>query len=102
METTKDAFTSQFNTLLTLQGNPDFEILKKELGIYASSIKGSWIANSIIDEWTETEQLDVRSRIESANELTEKLRFKIDYYMDYEQEDDRTWPAGFTLKIENK
>ena len=102
MEKTKDTFTTQFSPILSLQGNPDFEILKKELGIYASSLKGNWIANSFIDEWTETEQLDVRSRIESANELTEKLRFKLDYFMDYEQEDDRTWPAGFTLKIEYK
>jgi hypothetical protein len=102
METITDTFTSKFSPILSLQGNSDFEILKKELGIYASSLKGNWIANSFIDQWTETEQLDVRSRIEKANELTEKLRFKLDYFMDYEKEDDRTWDAGFTLKIENK
>ncbi len=102
METITDTFTSKFNPILSLQGNPDFEILKKELGSYCSHVKSNWIANSFIDQWTETERLDVRSRVERANELTEKLRFKVDYFIDYEKEDDRTWDAGFTLKIENK
>ena len=102
METTTDTFTSKFNPLRNLQGNPDFEILKKELGSYCSQVKSNWIANSFIDEWSETERLDVRSRVERANELTEELRFKVNYFIDHEKEDDRTWDAGFTLNIEKK
>ncbi len=101
MNTTNTHFET-WNPLLALQGNPDFEILKKELGSYCSVVKSNWIANSFIDQWTETEQLDVRSRIERANEQTEELRFTINHFIDYEQEDDRTWPAGINLNIEKK
>jgi len=91
------------NSLTSLQGHTDLEILKRELGNkFCYQIKSNWIAVSQIDFWSIDEQNEVKQRIERTNTLTSELEFHSLSFFDWELEEDRIWEAGFTLKVKRK
>jgi hypothetical protein len=96
-------FESRFNHLMQIKDHSDFLILQEKLGVYCSQVKSNWIASPyFIDEWEKSDKDRVIDSIEKANELTTQLKFAVDSWIDYEEEEDRTWPPGFTLKVAKK
>jgi hypothetical protein len=99
-----ETLLSNLNSLSSLKGHSDLEILKRELGHkFCSEVKSNWIAASgLIDFWSNNEQNEVKQRIERANTLTSELEFHSPSFFDWEAEEDRIWDAGFTLKVNRK
>jgi hypothetical protein len=98
-----ETLLTNLNSLASLQGHTDLNILKEELGSqFCSQVKSNWIAAYQIDSWSVNEQNEVKKRIERANTLTTEYVFHSPSFFDWEAEEDRTWEAGFSLKVNRK